>query len=203
MFKKICIVIFIALSVFYISGIIYGIDDTQSNNEVKIECECNCKCQNNENTFYYAGIEEYFNKIEEKAIEDYYSANTPIIGTEEDNYSKLTEEEWECLYRVARSEAGSWSKEGQKNVVYVVLNRVNHNKFPNNIIDVVFQNNQFAVISNGSYYTVEISDFTKENVKEAVIEYYSKNIHDAIFFTTGAFDYEYLFTDEVGHNFYR
>lgn len=117
----------------------------------------------------------------------------------------LTDKEWEILYRVARSEAGSWSKTGQKNVVYVVLNRIYSERFKENTIkDVVFAPGQFAVISNKSYYNVEITDFVKENVREAVNDYIPlQSAEGALFFTLGSFNREYLFTDEVGHNFYK
>lgn len=116
----------------------------------------------------------------------------------------LTEEEWECLYRVARAEAGAWSKEAQKNVVYVVLNRVNSDKFPNSIHDVVFEKGQFACIPDGHYFSVEISDFLIENVEEAYYDYVEgESAAAALFFTLGYFNREYLFTDEVGHNFFK
>lgn len=124
-----------------------------------------------------------------------------------DKLNTLTFEEWEVLYRVARAEAGSWSKEGQKNVVYIVLNRMNSEEFPDTIEEVIFQTKpakQFACVWDGNFYKVEISDFTIENVQEAYLDYVEGESADgALFFTLGKFSYEYLFTDEVGHNFYK
>lgn len=122
--------------------------------------------------------------------------------------NELTAEEWECLYRVARAEAGANSKEGQKNVVYVVLNRLHSEKFPNTIEEIVFQSKpvkQFVCVWNGNYDKVEISDFTMQNVQEAYLDYkINESADGALFFTTKSFKCnEYLFTDEVGHNFYK
>lgn len=122
--------------------------------------------------------------------------------------NELTTEEWECLYRVARAEAGANSKEGQKNVVYVVLNRLHSEKFPNTIEEIVFQSKpakQFVCVWDGNYDKVEISDFTIQNVQEAYLDYkINESADGALFFTTKSFKCnEYLFTDEVGHNFYK
>lgn len=122
--------------------------------------------------------------------------------------NELTAEEWECLYRVARAEAGANSKEGQKNVVYVVLNRLHSEKFPNTIKEIVFQSKpvkQFVCVWDGNYDKVEISDFTMQNVQEAYLDYkINESADGALFFTTKSFKCnEYLFTDEVGHNFYK
>lgn len=117
----------------------------------------------------------------------------------------LSEAEWECLYRVTRAEAGAQSKEAQKNVVYVVLNRINSEQFTqDNIIDVVFSPGQFTCVSNGSYYHVELSDFLKNNVREAFLDYQEGvSASGALFFTRGTFNLEFLFEDEVLHRFYK
>lgn len=121
-----------------------------------------------------------------------------------DKINSLSYSEWECLYRTARAEAGANSAEGQKNVVYVILNRVNSEDFPNTIEEVVFQKNQFSCVWNKSYNKVEISDFTIKNVQQAVLDYEKyKSAEGALYFTINYFPYDFLFTDEVGHNFYK
>ena len=128
--------------------------------------------------------------------------------TIDEKLNQLTQEEWECLYRVARAEAGANSKEGQKNVVYVALNRLHSEKFPSTIEEIVFQSKptkQFVCVWDGNYDKVEISDFTIQNVQEAYLDYkINESADGALFFTTKSFKCnEYLFTDEVGHNFYK
>lgn len=105
---------------------------------------------------------------------------------------------------MSRAEAGAKSKQAQKNVVYVILNRVNSKKFPNSIIEVIKQPRQFSCVSNGMINKVELSDFLKENVKEAYLDYEdSEKCMGALFFTKGTFNRKFLFQDEVGHRFYK
>lgn len=129
---------------------------------------------------------------------------------------QVTDEEWECLYRVARSEAGGEGvtddriediKEGQQNVVYTVLNRVHSDNFPDTIEEVVKASGQFSVVSNGSYYKVEITEFTIQNVREAYFNYYmyGENAQGALYFRSDGKDFiglKSLFVDAVGHEFY-
>lgn len=110
------------------------------------------------------------------------------------------------MFRVTRAEAGAWSKEGQQNVVYVILNRMNSAKFPNTLAEVIFQKGQFAVVSNGSWNRVEISEELRENVIEAYLNYSEENnAQGALYFGAGikTGGSQYLFTDEVGHVFYK
>ena len=86
------------------------------------------------------------------------------------------------------------------------MNRVNSPKFPNTLTEVVFQRGQFSVVSNGSYYNVELSEFLRENVIEAYLNYSEENnAQGALYFGAGiqTGGNQYLFTDEVGHVFYK
>ena len=53
-------------------------------------------------------------------------------------------------------------------VAGVVMNRVNSSRFPNTVEEVVFQHKngkyQFSPVANGSYYSVKVSEETKEAV---------------------------------------
>lgn len=159
-------------------------------------------------------------KIEEEVEE----TTTEIIQQEENILSQFTPEEWDILYRVARCEAGNWcktdnecgkcdkcadAKEGQKNVIYVILNRLNNNRFPNDIKSIVFAKSQFTVTNNKKhFYSVYISDYCKANVQEAVKDYQAGvSAQGALYFNSISPDYwswaEYLFTDAVGHYFFK
>ena len=153
------------------------------------------------NTYYLDKINELI-KENEKLTEE----NEQLLKENEElkKLSEVTDAEWEALYRVARAEAGANAAQAQKNVVYVVLNRVNSDKFSDTIEDVIHEKGQFACVSDGNYYKVEISDFTISNVREAYLDYvYGESAQGALFFTRGTFDRTYLFTDEVEHNFYK
>lgn len=119
----------------------------------------------------------------------------------------FSDAEWIILYRVVRSEAGASSTEGQKNVAKVIFNRMESDLFPNTVEEVVFQKNQFSVVSNGSFYSVEISDFTIENVRTAYLEWLDgDDAEAALFFHSGpgyATTRTFLFEDEVHHKFYK
>ena len=56
------------------------------------------------------------------------------------------------LSRIIHAESGNQPLEGKIAVGNVVMNRVNHPRFPNNIYDVLFQKNQFSPAASGSIY---------------------------------------------------
>ena len=81
----------------------------------------------------------------------------------------VTDEEFEVLCRITEAEAGDQDVYGRILVVNVILNRVNYKKeFANDIKGVVFEKGQFSPISNGSYYSVEVDDVTREAVTRAL-----------------------------------
>ncbi len=75
----------------------------------------------------------------------------PITVIEEPKY---TNEELDLLARVIWCEAGSdWlTDEHQKAVASVVVNRVNDDRFPNTIKEVVYQPGQYGCVYNGMIY---------------------------------------------------
>ena len=68
-----------------------------------------------------------------------------------------TEEEEEYLARIAYSEAGNQGPDGMALVVRVVINRVESDKFPNTIKEVIEQKNQFSPVSNGTFKSLKPS----------------------------------------------
>ena len=92
-----------------------------------------------------------------------YAGDTPLLITEEDK---------EVLLRIVEAEATCEDIKGRMLVANVIMNRVVSKKFPNSIAEVVFQNNgvtyQFAPIKDGRYWTVEVSDETREAVERVL-----------------------------------
>lgn len=84
----------------------------------------------------------------------------------------LSDDDKEILYRIVEAEATGEDIYGKILVANVILNRVNAKRFPNNISDVVFQKNgscvQFAPIKDGRYYSVKITQSSKEAVERAL-----------------------------------
>lgn len=78
-----------------------------------------------------------------------------VISPEEDFYNSL-----ELMAKVVEAEAGNQGLDGKRMVVDVILNRVNDGEFPDSIPDVIYQENAFAVIENGMYEQVEVSEET-------------------------------------------
>lgn len=85
---------------------------------------------------------------------------------------QLEETELDVLLRIVEAEAGSEDEEGKLLVANVVLNRMNSEKFPETVTEVVFQQSngvtQFSPVSNGSYYRVQVSEETVRAVKRAL-----------------------------------
>ena len=92
-----------------------------------------------------------------------YAGTTPLIITEDDK---------EVLLRIVEAEATAEDVKGRMLVANVIMNRVLSSKFPDNITDVVFQNNgktyQFAPIKDGRYWSVTVSDETREAVERVL-----------------------------------
>ena len=90
-----------------------------------------------------------------------------------------TDEEREILCRIVEAEAGGEGLGGKMLVAGVVLNRVENEKFPDTIKEVVFQRDhgicQFSPVRDGRYQKVKISEETEEAVDRALMgEDYSR-----------------------------
>lgn len=86
---------------------------------------------------------------------------------------KLSIEQLTVLETIVEAESGGEDVYGRILVANVVLNRVLSDEFPDTVKEVVFQNNgktyQFSPVrSGGRYYTVTVSDTTKEAVARAL-----------------------------------
>lgn len=84
----------------------------------------------------------------------------------------FSEEDLDILFRIVEAEAGCEDEDGKLLVANVVLNRVKDEHFPETIQEVVFQKEkgvtQFSPISDGRYYSVQISEETVKAVKRAL-----------------------------------
>lgn len=74
-----------------------------------------------------------------------------IIEEVVDTTYKVTEEEYEILVKLVYCEANTESFECQVAVAYTILNRVNSERFPGTIYEVIMQKNQFQPMRNGAY----------------------------------------------------
>lgn len=97
----------------------------------------------------------------------------------------ITEGDYEALKRIVEAETGNQDDVGRILVANVIFNRVRDSRFPNTVYDVIFQSDggihQFQPTADGAYYSVNVSDKTKECVDRALAgEDYSDG---ALFFT--------------------
>lgn len=96
---------------------------------------------------------------------------------------ELTNSEKKLLARMAYSEAGNQSFEGQVAVILVALNRCIHPAFPSNISDVLFAPHQFVV---GRHYEDEQMEAVEAALAgEPVLDLNT----DVVFFSTGSLRY--------------
>lgn len=85
----------------------------------------------------------------------------------------LSQKDKTVLLRIVEAEAGTEDLKGKMLVANVVLNRVNcKTEFPDSVTDVVFDHTggvyQFSPIGDGRYWSVTISNETKEAVKRVL-----------------------------------
>lgn len=85
---------------------------------------------------------------------------------------QISKEDYEVLLNIVEAEAGGEDEDGKLLVANVILNRVEHPKFPDTVKEVVFQQengtSQFSPVSDGSYYNVTVSDETRAAVERAL-----------------------------------
>lgn len=85
-------------------------------------------------------------KVEESRQYKYQTVMPNIDLDSDDTY---------LLAKIAMAEAEGEGVKGKALVMMVVLNRVQSDKFPNSVSDVIFQKGQFSPVSNGRYDGIE------------------------------------------------
>ena len=102
------------------------------------------------------------------------SGQRVVVCSELQRESKyqLEQADLEVLLRIVEAEAGCEDEDGKLLVANVILNRLNSEKFPDSITEIVFQRengvSQFSPIADGSYYKVSVSEETVEAVGRAL-----------------------------------
>lgn len=85
---------------------------------------------------------------------------------------QMTPADYEALCRIVEAEATGGTVESKRLVANVVLNRVESEKFPNTVQEVVFQRSngktQFSPVANGRYHRVKVTPETMQAVNEAI-----------------------------------
>lgn len=106
---------------------------------------------------------------ESKAVSVPHVVEVNVLETQR---MEISQEDYEVLLKIVEAEAGGEDEEGKLLVANVVLNRVQSPKFPNTVKEVVFQQEngttQFSPVSDGRFYSVTVSEETKEVVERAL-----------------------------------
>ena len=98
----------------------------------------------------------------------------------------MTQEEIDLLAVLVYAEAGNQPDEGKEAVANVVLNRVDSETFPNSVLDVVFQRNQFTTTFDGALEKAwsKVDKSCYDAVQRARE---SRKYPDLIYFTAGGY----------------
>ena len=108
--------------------------------------------------------------IVETAVSGQRVADVQLV--ERTNQYILSEEDLNMLLRIVEAEAGNQDEEGKLLVANVVLNRVESEKFPDTVTEVVLQREngvcQFSPVSNQTIWKVCISEETESAVERAL-----------------------------------
>lgn len=94
----------------------------------------------------------------------------------------LTDDEVELLALLTMAEAEGEPEYGQRLVIDSVLNRMDSERFPDSVHDVVYQKNQYSSMTGGRAARC----FVKEELRELVrSELKERTDYDVVFFRTG------------------
>jgi spore germination cell wall hydrolase CwlJ-like protein len=88
----------------------------------------------------------------------------------------VSAEEEELFAALVYCEAGGESYETQLAVASVVVNRINSSRYPNSLVDVIYQKNQFSPASSGRLAVVLEKGLTTESCRTAAREALAGNI---------------------------
>lgn len=113
----------------------------------------------------------------EKIVEE------PVIVPNESLYS-LSDEEIDLLALVTMAEAEGECEEGQRLVIDTVLNRVDHEYWPNTVTEVIYQPNQFTSMWSSRVDRCEVQEYFRGLVIE---ELESRTNYDVVFFRAGKY----------------
>lgn len=157
---------------------------------------------------------EQINSIEDKkeffvAYKEIMDRYSDILDVPETVYDCYSAAEIATFQRLLAAETTGGDFESKCNVASVVWNRLESNDYPNTITDVIFEKNgsiQFTPVADGRMWRVSV---TEDDI--LAIEYtflFGSTAYDCIAFDNMKNSWsrrhlEYVFTDSVGHSFYR
>lgn len=111
----------------------------------------------------------------------------------------VSDEEIELIALVTMAEAEGESEEGKRLVIDTILNRVDSNRWPNTITEVIYQPNQFTSMWNGRVDRCYVREDICELVREELI---SRTNDEVVYFTAGGYGRYGVPTIQVGNHYF-
>lgn len=102
--------------------------------------------------------------------------------SESTNNFPITDAEIDLIALITMAEAEGECEEGKRLVIDTILNRLDHEDFPNTVTDVIYQQDQFSSVWNGRIDQCFVMDDIRLLVHD---ELKSRRNADVIYFTAG------------------
>lgn len=125
--------------------------------------------------------------VEEEISNNNNNQNNTSNETDNDNKTveksyviELSTSEIDLLARLVDSEAGNQPYNGRVAVANVIINRILHKDFPNDIYSVIYQDDQFEVVRNGTINTP--ASYESRQAAIDALEGYNVVGRDVLFF---------------------
>ena len=140
-----------------------------------------------------------------RAIQNEYSE---WIDADETIYDYFNADELELFFKIVETEVRGEENFNEKvNVANVIFNRIKHEDFPVDLTEVLTEYPQFSSYLTGAYKNIKVTETTRLACEYAF--QFPDTTYGALYFdSTNGHSWadrnrEYIFTDAVGHSFYR
>lgn len=124
-------------------------------------------------------VGEVIDHVEEVKVVDAVVEESIVV----ESYS-MSEEDIRLIALVTMAEAEGESEYGKRLVIDTILNRMDHERFPDTASGVIYQKNQFSSMWNGRVDRCYVRDDICQLVRE---ELQSRTNYDVVFFTAGGY----------------
>lgn len=121
-------------------------------------------------------------KVMVERIDRALSEESKLDKTFEEAVYPFTDEEIDMIAQLVMAEADNQSEMGQRLVIDTVLNRVDHQAFPDTVYDVIYQKNQFSPVWSGRFDKCYPKEDIVNLVKEELL---NRTDNEVVFFRAG------------------
>ena len=144
-------------------------------------------------------VSESLNKHVEEIVTETTATVEEVTTIEEEPVLPYSDEEIDLLALVTMAEAEGEPDDGKRLVIDTILNRVDHERFPDTIHDVVYQSGQFTSMWNGRVDRC----YVKDDIYQLVLEELEhRTNYDTIFFHAGRYSSYGTPIFQVGNHYF-